>query len=321
MDESDWTKDMQLIHHYTAKGYLAISASESTRDTLQYAVPRIAFSHDYLLHQILSFSALHLAYLHPETGTEYSHLASQHQNESIKGMRSALMQDATSQSCHPLYLSSILLSFNAFGRLARYRDDSKCDTTCESIPGANSPCLDDLLDIFRSIHGISTILSSSDLDLRSGPLKPLFEMPCDPSISAPHLQSVAQEMSSMLGRLPVPPTPFDENRRIIFGAGTSLIESLVAVTRTLHSETPSEMRAVFFWPIRVSARFVDLARQQDPSAMVIIAHYCVLLHLAEASCWFLRGWAAAVLNPIATQLRGTPLEELIRWPTDTVLHG
>lgn len=312
---------MELIHHYTSIGYLEISSSKTTQDTLQYTVPRMAFSYDYLLHQILSFSALHLAYLHPETRSQYWHLASHHQNESIKGMRSALMQDVTPQSCHPLYLSSILLAFNAFGRLARHDNDSESDTTCEGKADPNSRCLDGLLDIFRSIHGISTILSSSELDLRSGPLKPLFEWPSDPSISAPHLQSVGQEMSLMLSRLPVPPTPFDEDSRIVFGAGASLIDSLVAVTRTLHSETPSEMRAVFFWPIRVSARFVDLARQQEPSAMVVIAHYCVVLHFAEASCWFLRGWAAAVLNPIATQLRDTPFEELIRWPTETVLHG
>ncbi|RMJ16534.1 hypothetical protein CDV36_003796 [Fusarium kuroshium] len=312
---------MELIHHYTVTGYLAISSAKTTRDTLQHTVPRLAFSHDYLLHQILSFSALHLAYLHPETRGQYWHLASQHQNESIKGMRSALMQDVTSQSCHPLYLSSILLAFNAFGRLDNYRDESECDTTFEKEAGINSPCLDSLLDIFRSIHGISTILCSSELDLRSGPLKALFDWPSDPRVSAPHLQSVGVEMSLTLSRLPVPPTPFDEESRVIFEAGTSLIESIVAVTRTLHSETPSEMRAVFFWPIRASAKFVDLARRREPSAMVIIAHYCVLLHLAEESCWFLKGWAAAVLNPIAVQLRGTSFEKLIRWPTDTVLYG
>ncbi|RSM11274.1 hypothetical protein CDV31_006826 [Fusarium ambrosium] len=36
--ESNGTRDMELIHHYTATGYLAISSAKTTRDTLQHTL-------------------------------------------------------------------------------------------------------------------------------------------------------------------------------------------------------------------------------------------------------------------------------------------
>lgn len=56
-----WTlSDLELMHFYTASTSLTLSNAPSRRNVWQSVVPQIAFSHDFLLHGLLAFAALHL---------------------------------------------------------------------------------------------------------------------------------------------------------------------------------------------------------------------------------------------------------------------
>ncbi|RSL97035.1 hypothetical protein CEP52_011153 [Fusarium oligoseptatum] len=126
-------------------------------------VPREGFSHPFLLHQLLAFSALHLAYLKPESRNRYLIQASQHQGIAISTMNSLLAKPLPSGEFHAMYATSIFVAISAFGTYP------SCDRYQESFPA-----MDGLVDIFILIRGMNILLRSSDEELRNGPLRGLL---------------------------------------------------------------------------------------------------------------------------------------------------
>lgn len=108
------------------------------------------------MHQILAFAGLHLAYTQPERRHIYLKQASQHQNFTIHGMRKTLAGPIS-------YASSIFISLGAFAVYPCY----------ENWNTFFSP-IDSLVEIFTLITGMGLIMSTSDEELRSGPLRSLF---------------------------------------------------------------------------------------------------------------------------------------------------
>jgi hypothetical protein len=79
------------MHHYTAQGHRTLhTPCHHDTGVLQNDIPREGLTQPFLLHQILAFSALHLAYLSPECRHKYLIQASQHQGVAISTMNSML---------------------------------------------------------------------------------------------------------------------------------------------------------------------------------------------------------------------------------------
>lgn len=56
------------------------------------------------------------------------------------------------------------------------------------------------------------------------------------------------------------------------------------------------------WLRRVSSHFAQMAWRRNPAALVVLAHWSMLVARAERRCWFLRGLAARVRRQIASEL-------------------
>jgi hypothetical protein len=70
------------------------------------------------------------------------------------------------------------------------------------------------------------------------------------------------------------------------------------------------------WLSRVSDHFTQMVWRRGPAALVVLAHWSLLVERAERHCWFLRGSAATLRRQIARELSkdGTiqnPVENLI----------
>lgn len=77
---------------------------------------------------------------------------------------------------------------------------------------------------------------------------------------------------------------------------------------------PLESGAAFVWPITLHRDFIGRLTQHSPLSLVLLAHYCVILHRLDGY-WFLHGWYRAVLNEIGNLLP-LDLQAWIRWPRD-----
>jgi hypothetical protein len=302
--------DIELTHHYTAVAHRTLySPCPHAYTALQQDVPREALKSPLLLHQLLAFSALHLAYLNPEDRYQYLIQASQHQGITISGMTSALTKPVTSTDCHALYGSSIFVIISAFGTFP----------SCDKYNDRVSP-LDNLIDIFVLIEGMRIILHSSDETLRSGPLKALLSR-CSCSTPQPrkHLGPIASRLTDLAtqlkkGTFELP----EEEQKVVLEALNSFRDTIKKLVDSPRMMATPELRVVFGWPMRLSNPYFALVRRRHPLSLVILSYYCVLLRSREANYWFLEGWATALIQAMVESLASSPWEELIRWPVDIV---
>ncbi|KAF6816699.1 fungal Zn binuclear cluster domain-containing protein [Colletotrichum sojae] len=311
---SGWISDLELMHHYTSVSYRTFSHSPQTQRTLQYDVPREALSYPFLLHQLLAFSAYHLAYLQPDCRHAYLMQAAQHQNDAINGMRGTLLGTISSTNCHALFASSIFLTLSAFATYPSY----------EKYNPSFSP-VDSMLDIFTLTDGMSVILRASDDDLHKGPLREFFvkgsyEDDGSAAVEA-SLQPLLERLPRLGARLGEIGILEAEVKYAVTNAVVSLGESVAKVSSLNVMSAPVEFRAVFLWPILMSSDYLDALRRRHPAALAVLAHYCVVIHLAEPFCWFLSGWARALVSAISELLMGTPWAELVLWPIEVIGVG
>ncbi|KAF5550813.1 cutinase transcription factor 1 beta [Fusarium napiforme] len=159
IEQSTWLTDLELMHQYSTSTYLTLPRADELRQIWQIELPRLSLSHVYLLHQVLSVSAFHLASLHPDR-PDYAICASQHQNKAIAGLRSAVAC-ITEESCVEIFLSSSLLGIGAFAGLGAHN-------------AGQQPRIDDLLDVFVLIRGMSDILNRYEPLLKESRIGHLF---------------------------------------------------------------------------------------------------------------------------------------------------
>ncbi|KAF6526040.1 hypothetical protein HZS61_009084 [Fusarium oxysporum f. sp. conglutinans] len=159
IEQSTWLTDLELMHQYSTSTYLTLPRADELRQIWQIELPKLSLSHVYLLHQVLSVSAFHLASLHPDR-PDYAICASQHQNKAIAGLRSAVAC-ITEESCVEIFLSSSLLGIGAFAGLGAHN-------------AGQQPRIDDLLDVFVLIRGMSDILNRYEPLLKESRIGHLF---------------------------------------------------------------------------------------------------------------------------------------------------
>ena len=81
---------LELLHHFIAVTSHAISFGSLGYDVWHMIVPKIALSHDWLMHSILAISALHIAHLNPDQRHTYRKRAANHEDHALQGQRRAL---------------------------------------------------------------------------------------------------------------------------------------------------------------------------------------------------------------------------------------
>ncbi|KAL2194184.1 hypothetical protein P885DRAFT_43458 [Corynascus similis CBS 632.67] len=290
-DTANWVFDLELLHHFTISTFntLLIDPTRPEPSRMwQTEVPKQAFVHVFLLHQILAVSSYHLAHLHPESRHAYSLRASQHQNAGIRRMRHAL-SDLSPANCHALFASSSLLFI---GSLAA------ASTNREAI---DSLTVDDLVDVLILVKGVGTVLYSCQDLLRTGPLSDLFIQRGGSDEPNPALDRVVLAVGDFL--VEIAETEADDRVRAIIHADAYRLVSVIR--NSLVSTAGPEYRVVAAWPIHMSDDLIPLLRQRNQPALALLSYYCVVFHAAEMQgYWFMRGWAPAVIQDIARTMTG-----------------
>lgn len=300
--------DLELLHHYTSRAYCTFSLSPEINGVLQYDIPREGFSEASLLHQVLAFSALHLAYLHPNHRQRYLIPAYQHQDVALEKVKLALAGELAEEQCHGIYAASIFLVNCAFATLP-----------CSEILNPNFNSIDSLIDIFTLVSGMAAILLVSEQKLRSGPLQGIFPTP---NRALPPTAGGLQDVSSFLGKVKTtladPKGEFyGSDTLVAVSAAVVLLDSISDASRSLLATSP-ELRIVFVWPLRLSQSYLDLLQRRHPSATVVLAYYTVVLLYGERHCWFLTKWAERLMSSIWEQLSNTPYHKMVEWPLSMV---
>ncbi|KAL0938467.1 DUF814 domain-containing protein [Colletotrichum truncatum] len=295
---SRWITDLELMHHYSTATCLTMPRATDASNIWQFEVPRLGLTYMFLMHQVLAISALHLGNLHPEQRESYALHASQHQTDAIAGMRETLTQ-ISPDNCHPLFAASSLLLISAFATFPYQRSGPE---------GHEAPTVDDVLDVFLLVRGMSNILSSSQPVIRGGPFRGFFMEVVTPS-STQLLDAIKQHLRTFQISLQSS-NASPSTKQIVATEIAMLLEWIDHATNTT---AYPELRVALTWPIGLTEEFMQLLRSRDPAALTLLAYYSVAVHSTEHTTWFMQGWGVNTAKAIVCDL-DPEWKDLIQWP-------
>ena len=288
--------DLELLHNYTTSTCFSLSTDPSKQQIWQVAVQREAASHNFLLHALLAISAMNLWYVNPTKRHLYERAAVSHRNLAFATSIPAL-NEVTPYNCHALFAMSSIISVLCF----------VLPHSAQSV--TLSDPVNDIVSVTTLIRGVTTVLHSAREWIALGSLGGLVNYNWDPTTFA-----LPEEARLAFEKL------FDMNKREIRDGS---IEDLYNATIQdlkhafeIHTVMMGEPGLVFTWLVVVQASYVAQLERKEPMALVILAHYAVLLHTSKRQ-WWLDGRGAHLVQYICQLL---PPEWLpaIHWPREAV---
>jgi hypothetical protein len=246
----------------------------------------------------MAITALHLARVGSEDNETNFLLAAHHHSLALPLIRSEL-EAINEENCHAVYACGHLVTKYAFAASATSSEDH--------VFSSGTGEVSEFLPLVRGAFAVAGYCMNW---LVAGPLGPSMERPRDENPSF----ALNPDDAYLSRLLPV--------LRARESADTeACCEALNAIRRLLAmAATPNQTIAVktlvLSWPAQISQDYIELMSKRKPEALVVLAHYCIMLKMID-SFWFMEGCAARLLE----QCRRDLSEEWhphIEWPISVV---
>ena len=283
------TRDDFLLHHYLKSTYLTLVDRHGADDAWQIGFPQLAQSNPFLMHGILACSALHLAYESTSEKQAYLISARGHQDIAMRLFRKAIEQISESNCNAILAFSHLLVIYS----LAEERPD-------ESLLLANtSESHQELLSNWLYFVRNGCLLVCDFWDrIENGPLAMLaasWEIPImSTGTKTSELSSFIRLLSHLEG------VEWSQDACSTCRTAALSLEMAFGSADALNQEF-TIWDAVRVWPMSVSAEYIQLINQEHPAALVLLAHYCLLL-VRLKSIWYVAEAPYRVLAALMARL-------------------
>lgn len=292
-------QDLELMHHYTTQTYQTLSSNNEHGHIWQNSIPKEALHHPFLMHGLLSLAALHLVESSDHESMsrlKYSELATMHQDLAIASFRPAL-NNITPANCNAVFAFAILIAALAFtfSRTVRTTDSG----------GA----VEEVLQNFFLFRGVEGVLKASYEYIEKGILGPLIRKP-EQSLST---KSIHHEIGNALDRLH---RCNSDKSALISTDEKDAYDHAIHELRISFEEQTSTFWTVFRWPVVLSDAYLVFLKHRKPMALVVLAHYCVLLRRLELF-WWSKGWSRHLFTAIDRSIEND-WRSLIQWPMQII---
>ncbi|CZR69101.1 uncharacterized protein PAC_19002 [Phialocephala subalpina] len=280
-------KSLELLHHYTSFTCLSLGAERDIQ-VWQEIIPRIAQSYDFLLQGVLAVSALHLSTLQTSTvrRTELVQKAMRLQNLALPAFRHSLSLG------NPDDIDAVF----AFAGLVVPYMLAISGSSPNQIPNLDNRHP----HWFHSVRGLVLLLGKIWEQLMRGPFVLLMKRSIvtdDYTINPDDVHFV--ELYQILQPRPSSSSHDVEALAACRGALDELRR--IAALPCSVCRTVNRVGAVYIWPGTVSQEFVKLLDQRRPEALVIFAHYCMLLKRVN-HIWCFVGVGTNMLRAVEKEL-------------------
>jgi Fungal specific transcription factor domain len=291
---------MELLHHYTTLTSLTLSKKADLQRVCRIDFPQQAFSHEFLMHGLLTLAAVHQSHLQPENRIKLISEATKHHTKALSQGMLALSNMNESNCQAAVGFACLLLTYH-FG----LNQDPKAELQSPSGGKAS-------ITIWISlIRGITAVTYSAVQSIQGGSMSSIllpasFALPSDYSENDDdhHLLELRNFCS---------PTDLDSP---VYLLTIELLRKHFVFARS-NSRNDCEVRAIIMWAAIIPQEFIVLLEDLQPRALVILAHYCVLLKSLD-SYWWLEGWPKALVYMIYCTL-DTDWRCWIKWPLEVLL--
>ncbi|KAL2444210.1 hypothetical protein ABEF95_015902 [Exophiala dermatitidis] len=262
---------VELFHNLSTREFQDFEASGQS-DVIPVSIyMKHALTTPYLMHQLLASSALHLSRKIPESQNRYRAYATGLQTRALALFNeSHPVLEVTRANCAPIFLFSSLVGLHAICETLHYQRDGA---------GAGAG-LEEFVD--RLVHGLSVyrgvlaVVEQSSHLLRDTELGPGLER------SRILLQTVGStgggECDSLRSMIDATDSYVS---RTAYRDAVAHLQRVFEVQQRCVADGGAggaDMPLLFTWPVLVSSEYLALLRHRQPEALVILAHYAVLLH-------------------------------------------
>ncbi|KAL2868760.1 uncharacterized protein BJX67DRAFT_36539 [Aspergillus lucknowensis] len=275
-------QDLELMTQWCTATYRSVSRNTTVECIWQAVVPREAMRHPFLLHGILALSALHLAATsNGDKREQYIRTSRAHKSQASLGL-SRIAAMLKPSHCNAVFTLSNIMMIYSFA----------LPEIVGQSPGRSA--LEDLYKVFVSTRESVDILANIIDGVGKGELKPLLQ--CDkaqpkmPDTSRLAIMSLTQLNANLARQDPC------HDKEVYDTTIKHLGHSLDKVSRG--GET---MIIAFQWIFQVPSRYMELYRQREPFALVVLAHYVVIIHLLRRH-WWMGEWSARLIQDIGQRL-------------------
>jgi hypothetical protein len=310
--------DLELMNQFSSDTYRTLRGSDHMAAILQLGTPQLALRHKYLMRSILALAALHLSVLRPKHRDLYVYLASLHQHHALSSFRAEAKPDKVAA----FMFAGFVMTYG-FGM--------------PKTPGSLG-----LTDSKRGaaewvslIRGARSLVETSHEEIAASPFKDLMYVPWYHTLLFPpeptHDVEVDTRLKDLLYLCSSPLTPpsstpgdstsprsespvSDIDRSVVYRDTVIALQKCFHLMYTLPS-TECKIGPLLCWAAILPADYLPLLSNHEPIALIILAHYCVVL--TRVDVWWLDGWPTHLIDTIESLL-GSTWNYWIQWPLSMI---
>ncbi|KAF2262174.1 hypothetical protein CC78DRAFT_569978 [Lojkania enalia] len=292
-------RDIDLLQHYSIRTAFILSGSDE-RSIWQTHVPQEAKSHPYVMHGLLAISALHMSFIHPQDQHQCIWLALKHHEQGLASFRSSV-HTITPEN------ATAVLSFEFFANLV-----SSGLPVLSNLSGIQNAIASFVQTLILSRHAWA-VLQPVIPSLSQSHFGPLIDLKAHFPTKDAAKQTLLRHTDGMFDRL------YHFNETALHSgelktAYKDAIDILAVIFEGLRNRPP-RWADCLFWNTRVSKEYFSLLQQMQPFALVVLAHWLVVLYYSP-TFWY-KLWARKMIEEVCQSV-GEELKPAMAWPAEAV---
>ncbi|KAJ5157650.1 uncharacterized protein N7482_008750 [Penicillium canariense] len=288
--------ELELMHQFATETYHSLCVSESEQITWQKHVPRLALKHRYLMHGIMALASLHIATtLEPQKARVYIDAGLEYHNMSLEPFRNAI-DNLTPEKYDAVLAESVVTTAISLAL-------PQLTATNDSV----GKMIENIITAFELLQGVKKILTIGQpwihLQLFSqGEFwkDTSAELDDDTDSALDQLLSLNEQI-----RLNGDETQYIINRDVINHLRHCFMKFACS----------SDPAPVLAWLAAVDNAYVHSIRRRSPFALLILAHWGLLLGELGEKRWWARDSGQALISELLDALTTEDLlwENCLGW--------
>ncbi|GIJ86828.1 hypothetical protein Asppvi_005724 [Aspergillus pseudoviridinutans] len=282
----------ELLYHLSAETLPSLSMGGNNLILLHKEAMKYGLAAPYLMNELLALAAIHLSIIRETQNEFYRHHSTQLQNHALR-MFYETDSDLNIKSQVPAFIFSSILGMHLICDTLVYRDHDF------------QAFLDRFIHYLRIHRGVRTVIGGNWNQMKETSLSPILNE------AEARLQNYMRE-GLVCSRL----------HELIKASklGPSITETYEQAIETLQSSfnasqsdaAVGNIHGALAWPIIVSLEYTNMLVHRRPEALVILAHYAVILHSCR-DMWVFGDGGRFLIRSIDRYL-GPQWAEWLSWP-------
>jgi len=162
--------DLELMHHYMTNTKSVLTETNNLDYVLQIwqvELPKVAFAHDYVMHGLLGFSALHKAHTDAVNAATLRASAVDHLDKALALYRVESALPTTADNADAKFVFTWIVALFSY-----------------AIPPSLPP-IDAIVELFMLVRGVDAILSETWVHVSQGPFAPILTRGFQEAVAPP----------------------------------------------------------------------------------------------------------------------------------------